>query len=151
LSAQKLWVRLAAGGEGQDFHWSFAGNSAGRDPNVYSELKWSGVSGPMGCAAVEWKPGGRWKVTAGGSRVFTRSGTLTDTDYGLDNRFDPIYHQQFAIRGGYSEAANLAVGYSVLSGGRWQLTPFLGYGADRQYFPIPDAAGPLGDLNSSYV
>src|ERR1700749_3420291 len=81
LSAQKLWVRLAARGEGQDFHWSIAGNSAGRDPNVYSELKWSGVSGPMGCAAVEWKPGGRWKVTAGGSRVFTRSGTLTDTDY----------------------------------------------------------------------
>jgi hypothetical protein len=91
LSAQKLWVRVSAGGESQDFHWSIAGNSAGQDPNVYSELKWHAVSGPVGRVELLWKPCGRWRVLGGGSRVVVRSGTMTDTDYGLDNRYDPIY------------------------------------------------------------
>lgn len=151
LSAQRLWVRVALGEESQDFHWSIAGNSAGQDPNVYSELKWHGVSGPAGRIALEWRPIGRWRVMASGSRVFTRSGTMTDTDYGLDNRYDPIYHQQFTVHTGHSETLATAIGYSLLSGGRLRLTPFIGYAIDQQYFPVTDPGGPYEGLNSSYA
>jgi hypothetical protein len=147
VSGQKLLVRVAAGGESQDFRWSIAGNSSGQDPNIYSELKWHGVSGPVGRVALEWRPTGRWRVEASGSRMFTRWGTMTDTDYGLDNRFDPIYHQEFAAHGGYSEAAPVAVGY-VLRVRRWEITPEVGYGIDEQYFPVTD---PSEGLNSSYA
>jgi hypothetical protein len=145
--AQRLWVRVSTGGESQDFHWSIAGNSAGQDPNVYSELKWHGVSGPAGRISLEWRPVGRWRVTAVGSRVFTKAGTMTDTDYGLDNRYDPIYHQQFAVPTGHSESVAGAVGY-VLRGARWEVTPYAGYGVDEQYFPVKD---PDEGLNSSYA
>jgi hypothetical protein len=147
LSAQRLWVRVALGEESQDFHWSIAGNSAGQDPNVYSELKWHGVSGPAGRVALEWRPVGRWRVFASGSRVFTGSGTMTDTDYGLDNRYDPIYHQQFTANAGHSESVAGAVGY-LLRGARWVVTPYVGYGIDEQYFPVKD---PAEGLNSSYA
>jgi outer membrane protease len=147
LSAQKLWVRVSAGEESQDFHWSIAGNSAGMDPNIYSELKWRGVVGPVGQVAFEWRPAGRWRVEVDGRRMFTRSGTMTDTDYGLDNRYDPIYHQEFAARRGYSEAAILAVGY-VLRVDRFEVEPEIGYGIDHQYFPVTDLSE---GLNSSYA
>jgi outer membrane protease len=151
LSAQRLWVRVSAGGESQDFRWSIAGNPAGQDPNIYSELTWHAVSGPVGQAALEWRPAGRWRVIGSGSRVFTRSGTMTDTDYGLDNRYDPIYHQTFAVNTGHSESLAAAVGYSVWNKGRWRLTPFIGYAIDQQYFPVTDPGGPYEGLNSSYA
>jgi hypothetical protein len=151
LSAQKLWVRVSAGGESQDFHWSIAGNSAGRDPNVYSELKWHAVSGPVGRAALEWRPVGRWRVIASGSQVVARSGTMTDTDYGLDNRYDPIYHQAFVVNSGHSESVAAAVGYSLWDKGRWRLAPYIGYAVNQQYFPVTDPGGPYEGLNSSYT
>jgi hypothetical protein len=148
--AGKLEVKVSAGYERQDFRWSIAGNSAGQDPNVYSELKWRGVGGPSGTVELLWKVDRRWRVFASGSRVFTRSGTMTDTDYGLDNRYDPIYHQQFNAGTGHSEAALLGVGYCLLNSGRFRLTPYIGYGIDAQYFPIVDPGGPFAQLNSSY-
>ena len=146
-SGQRLWVNVSAGGESQDFHWSIAGNSAGRDPNVYSELKWRGVSGPGGRIALKWKPAGRWRVLATGNRVFTQAGTMTDTDYGLDNRHDPIYSQQFVVHAGHGSSAAGAVGY-ILRGARWEITPYAGYGINEQYFPVVD---PAEGLNSSYA
>jgi hypothetical protein len=146
---EKLLVRVSAGYERQDFRWSIAGNSAGQDPNVYSELKWHGVGGLSGKVDLQWKPWRRWRIFASGSRVFTRSGTMTDTDYGLDNRYDPIYHQQFGVTGGHSEAWAAGVGYG-LGCGRWRLTPYIGYGVDEQYFPVTDPGGPYEGLNSSY-
>jgi hypothetical protein len=146
---EKLLVRVSAGYERQDFRWSIAGNSAGQDPNVYSELKWHGVGGPSGKVDLQWKPWRRWRIFASGSRVFNRAGSFTDTDYGLDNRYDPIYHQQFDAGTGYREAASAGIGY-LLGSGRWRLTPFIGYGIDVQYFPIVDPGGPFDELNSSY-
>ncbi len=151
LSAEKWGVRVSAGGESQDFHWSIAGNSAGQDPNVYSELKWHAVSGPVGRVELLWKPCGRWRVLGGGSRVVVRSGTMTDTDYGLDNRYDPIYHQVFVINSGHSGSVAAAVGYSLWDNGRWRLTTYIGYAIDQQYFPVTNPGGPFVGLNSWYA
>ena len=150
LLAQRLWVRAAVGEEREDFHWSIAGNSAGQDPNVYSELKWRGVGGPVGRIELEWNPLGRWRVLASGSQVFSRSGSMADTDYGLDNRYDPIYHQRFAVHAGHCGAWGVAAGYSI-EWGRWRLTPYIGYAVNDQYFPVTDPAGSYESLNSSYA
>ena len=148
---EKLLVRVSAGYERQDFRWSIAGNSAGQDPNVYSELKWHGVCGPAGRVEVSWKPVGRWRVLASGSRGFVRSGSMTDTDYGLDNRNDPIYHQQFGVTAGHDFSLGALVGYSLLCIDRFQLSPYLGYGYEEQIFPVTDPGGPYEGLNSSYA
>jgi Protochlamydia outer membrane protein len=146
----RLQVRLSTGYERQDFHWSIAGNSAGQDPNVYSELKWRGISGPTGRLDLNWDVCRRWRIFATGSRVFSRGGSMTDSDYGLDNRNDQIYHQQFNASGGYSEGVAAGVGYSLLVSGPFRLTPFIGYSIDAQYFPITDPGGPYSQLNSNY-
>lgn len=147
---EKLLVRVSAGYQRQDFRWSIAGNSAGQDPNIYSELKWRGVSGPTGAAELEWKAWKRWRVFASGSRVFTRWGTMSDTDYGLDNRYDILYHESFPAVGGYDEALAAGIGYCIWNSGPFRLTPFIGYGIRAQYFPITDPGGPYDGLNSSY-
>jgi hypothetical protein len=146
----RLLINLSGGYQRQDFRWSIAGNSSGQEPNVYSELKWRGVSGPTGAVDLHWKAWKRWRVFASGSRVFTRSGTMTDTDYGLDNRHDILYQESFPAIGGYDEALTAGIGYCVCCSGPFKLTSYLGYGIDAQYFPITDPGGPYDGLNSSY-
>jgi len=144
-------MAVSTGYEREDFHWSIAGNSAGQDPNIYSELKWRNVGGVFAKVDAQWVVRKRWRIMASGSRTFTRSGSMTDTDYGLDNRHDVLYQQQFPVNGGYSEAGLAGVGYVLLDRGRFGLTPFVGYGVGKQDFPVTDAGGPFAGLNSSYA
>jgi hypothetical protein len=152
LMAQEpvLSVGVAVGYERQDFRWSIAGNPAGQDPNVYSELKWHGVGGVSGRVDLRWKVWGRWRVFANGSGVSNKSGTLGDTDYGLDNRHDILYHEQFAVKGGYSEAGAVGAGFCLLDGPGFRLVPFAGFRISKQYFPIVGEGGPFAGLNSYY-
>lgn len=147
---EKLLVRVSGGYQRQDFRWSIAGNSAGQDPNIYSELKWRGVSGLAGAIDLHWNAWKRWRVFASGSRVFTRWGTMSDTDYGLDNRHDILYQESFPAVDGYDEALAVGIGYCLCCSGPFQLTPYIGYGISAQYFPITDPGGPYDGLNSSY-
>src|ERR1700761_3672968 len=110
----QVQVALSSGYERENFHWSIAGNSAGQDPNIYSELKWQHVGGVFARVDVLWMVWKRWRVAASGGKTFTRSGSMTDTDYGLDNRHDVLYHEQFAVRSGYSEDGSLGVGYVLI-------------------------------------
>jgi Protochlamydia outer membrane protein len=146
----KLLVGLSGGYQRQDFRWSIAGNSAGQNPNIYSELKWRGVNGPTGAIDLHWKAWKRWRVYAKGSRVFTRSGTMSDTDYGLDNRNDILYHESFAAVAGYDEAVAAGIGYCICCSGPFKLTAYIGYSIDAQYFPVTDPGGLYSELNSSY-
>src|ERR1700753_2216989 len=88
-------VAVSTGYEREDFHWSIEGNSAGQDPTIYSELKWKNAAGIVAGLDLQWMVWKRWRVIGKGSKTFIRSGTMTDTDYGLDNRNDVLYHQQF--------------------------------------------------------
>jgi hypothetical protein len=152
-----LCVRVSTGYQQENLHWSIAGNSAGQDPNIYSELKWRHVSGPLLRVAADWNPranwnhGGRWNVFADGSRVFTRSGKVSDTDYGGDNRTNAVYQQSFDSQQGYSYAVAAGVGYRVLDGSLFRLTPYIGYGVSGQSFSILDPGGIYSFLNSHYI
>lgn len=141
---------VSTGYERDDLHWSIAGNSAGQDPNIYSELKWRNTGGIYARADVQWTLWKRWWIEACGSRTFIRRGSMTDTDYGLDNRHDVLYHEQFPVTGGYSESGSLGIGYALFEGGHLTVTPSLGYAIDRQHFPVRGGGGPFAGLNSSY-
>ncbi len=79
--------------------------------------------------------------------MFTSSGTVSDTDYGADNRIDPVYARSFESHKGYAYANFLGGGYRFLLGSRLQLTPVAGYEWSGQRLSIEDAAE---FLNSYY-
>ena len=143
-------VAVSTGYERDDLHWSIAGNSVGQDPNIYSELKWRNAGGIFARADVQWTLWKRWRIAGCGSRTFTRWGNMTDTDYGLDNRHDVLYHEQFPVTGGYSESGSLGVGYVLFEGDHFTVTPSLGYAISGQHLPVTDGGGPFAGLNSSY-
>jgi Protochlamydia outer membrane protein len=147
----QLRIGVSTGYEREDFHWSIAGNSAGQDPNVYSELKWRNAGGFFTRGELQWTVRKRWRVFANGSRTFVHSGSMTDTDYGLDNRHDVLYRQQFPVAGGYAESGSAGVGYALLDKGCFGLTLLVGYGISKQSFPVTDAGGPFAGLNSFYA
>lgn len=143
-------VAVATGYEREDLTWSIAGNSAGQDPNIYSELKWRNNGGIVARVDVQWMFWKRWRIAASGARRFTRWGGMTDTDYGLDNRQDVLYHEQFRVTGGYSESGSLGLGYVLIETGHVAVTPSLGYGISGEHFPVTDGGSAFTGLNSSY-
>ena len=146
----QLRVAVSTGYERTALDWSIAGNSAGQDPNIYSELKWRNAGGIFAGADVQWTLWKRWQVAACGSRTFTRWGSMTDTDYGLDNRHDVLYHEQFPVAGGYCESGSLGIGYVLFEDRHFAVTPSLGYAISSQHFPVTDGGGPFAGLSSSY-
>jgi outer membrane protease len=143
----RLQVQVMGGYQQENLRWSIAGTSSGRNPNVYSELKWHGVGGLSTGAALSWEVWRRLVVFAEGSRMFTSSGTVSDTDYGGDDRTDPVYGRSFESHKGYAYANFLGLGYRFLIGSRLQLTPAVGYEWSGQRLSIEDAAE---FLNSYY-
>ena len=146
-----LRVKVSTGWQQENLHWSIAGNSAGQNPNVYSELKWRQVSGSLLRVSLEGDAWKRWCWFADGSRVFTRSGRVTDTDYGLDNRNDVLYKETFDSHEGYAYSCSVGLGYRLLDKPLFQLTPYIGYGLDGQSFSILDPGGAVAFLNSHYT
>src|SRR5512140_2820776 len=82
----RVQVQVMGGYQQEDLRWSIAGNSSGRNPDIYSELKWHAVGGLSTGAVLSWVVWRRLVVLAEGSRMFTSSGRVSDTDYGGDDR-----------------------------------------------------------------
>jgi hypothetical protein len=148
---ERFSVRVSTGYQQENLHWSIAGNSTGQNPNVYSELKWRKVGGPMWQAALVWDPWKRWRLFADGGQVFTRSGRVSDTDYGLNNRTDILYQQEFDSHEGSSYSVSAGVGYRLLDEPLLRLTPYIGYGLNGQSYSILDPGGTYTFLNSHYT
>lgn len=145
------WEAVVSGGYHQEnFRWSIAGNSAGQAPNIYSELKWRRVGGQAVEAALRYGLGRRWVFFAEGSRVFTRTGRVSDKDYAGDNRTATLYNQEFAGSNGYSYAFSAGGGYRLWPGRRLELTPYAGFGGSGEHLTITDPGGLYGFLNSYY-
>ena len=48
-------IGIYTGYRSENVRWSVAGNPQGQDPNIYSELIWQGLSGPLFAADLRWK------------------------------------------------------------------------------------------------
>src|SRR5882757_1942569 len=77
-NAQKLTFSLSSGYQSEDFRWSIAGNSQGTNPNIYSELKWKSLSGPVLGMELGWRFWRSFVLRSSFSRLFIVSGAVTD-------------------------------------------------------------------------
>src|SRR5258707_12639493 len=75
LGQERLQVQVSTGYQREGLNWSIAGNSAGQNPNVYSELKWQAVGGISAGAALSWKGWGGPVCFLVRRRVFSLAGT----------------------------------------------------------------------------
>jgi outer membrane protease len=147
LGQQRLQVEASTGWRQENLRWSIAGNSAGQSPNVYSELKWKKVGGPAADVTLSWKVWRRLVVFAEGSCAFHLSGSVSDMDYGGNDRTNQLYGQTVDSRKGSNYTVAAGAGYRLCAGERFQLTPVVGYGGSGQFLPVGD---PGGVLNSHY-
>lgn len=146
----KVQLNLQTGFERQDLSWSIAGNISGQNPNIYSELQWRKVGGQSVSAALQWNFYSKFALTADYSRTSIRSGTVTDNDYNGDNRTNPVYDELFDADKGYTRALSAGLGFVLVNNPRFSLTPYVGYGSNRQSLFILDRTGNFPDLNSTY-
>lgn len=149
-SGQGLEAAVAGGFRSLNLRWSIAGNSAGRSPNIYSELKWRGVGGANVDASLRYELGRRWVFFASGSRTFLSTGRVSDNDYGGDNRTDNLYSEDFAGNNGYAYSLAAGAGYRLPFGKGFEFIPALGYGLSGQHLTITDPGGLFDFLNSYY-
>ncbi len=144
-------IQSWAGYGGQDFRWSIAGNSAGQNPNIYSELKWKGLKGPSIGALVRYDVWRRWTLIGEYNQLFIRSGSVSDIDYQENNRQDASYHGYFNSNQGSGATWSGLIGYKVVKMKAWGLLLAIGYGGSRQTLFLLDNDPALGGiLNSTY-
>lgn len=136
-------LRVSTGYQQERLRWSIAGNSSGRNPNVYSELKWRGVGGVAAGGDLQWKVWRNWLLFAEGSRQFISGGRVSDVDYSSDNRTGPVYNGNFLGNKGYAYALGMGFGYRWEPWKAWVLKPVAGYGWSGQRLSISDEAGLL--------
>lgn len=143
-----LEVEAAGGYQKADLRWSIAGAGSGQSPDILSELKWRGVSGPLVTAAVRLPLSGELFIGAEGSKCFIRTGTATDTDYADDDRRLPTYHAQLDSDAGSLSAFRLYAGYHFLQRMRMRMTVSAGYAENREaLFLLDHAAYVPGQIN----
>jgi len=147
---KKLQVSLSTGYQQQNFHWSIAGNLNGQNPNIYSELKWQHQGGQSIAANVQWNVWKRFSLYASYNRQSISSGSVTDTDYGADNRTNPTYHETFNGDEGSTSLWNAGAGFILINNERFSLVPYVGYTMSKQSLHLLDRTGNFPDLNSTY-
>ncbi|AMR30788.1 hypothetical protein A0256_04795 [Mucilaginibacter sp. PAMC 26640] len=147
---KKLEISVVTGYERQGLNWSIAGNQNGQSPNIYSELQWKKVSGQSVSASLQWNFWNKLVLMGDYSRIFIRSGTVTDNDYNGDNRTDPAYNQLFDADRGFTRELRAGLGYRLVNTDKLSLTSYLGYGASKQSLHLLDRSGQFPDLNSTY-
>ncbi len=162
-------VTLGAGLRFDEFDWNIAGNAAGSNPNILSELSWSDIESQQLSLGAKAQVGEHFYGRGHLNYAWIDSGTVRDSDYGGDNRTqewsrsicesndDELW--DVVLGGGYPFAFNQR---------RWLLAPMLGGSIHKQNLRItngrqvlsatpppgydpPPAIGPLNSqLNSLY-
>ncbi|MFQ5737210.1 MAG: TonB-dependent receptor, partial [Thermodesulfobacteriota bacterium] len=152
-------LRMGSGFRVDRLDWNIAGNLDGANPNILSELTWSGLD------IVELTLEARRTI----NRVYLRgsvdygfifSGSNQDSDYNGDNRTLEYSRSDNNASDGSVWDVSLGVGYTrwVLRAarGRLRVIPLLGYSFHKQNLTITDgfqtipATGSFPGLDSSY-
>ncbi len=165
-AADLLWESsfgFSVGRRNDRLHWQIAGNSAGNNPNILSELEWQDLqirymrgTGKLLLTheAFFW-PRTRVRVAYGYGRII--SGHSRDTDYGADNRNDRT--SLIVSDAGRGDVRDISVAAGPLlpfPDERWSLAAHLGYARSEQNLTLTDGRQvfPSGlllpDLDSSY-
>ncbi|HTD99668.1 MAG TPA: hypothetical protein VK668_10280 [Mucilaginibacter sp.] len=147
---KKIQISAGTGYQREDFHWSIAGDINGKNPNIYSELKWKAIAGPRYDLALQWNIWNSFLLLGNYSRSSITSGTSNDTDYSGDNRTAPVYNQDFSSNKGSTSAWSAGIGYMLIKNKIFCLSPYLGYGINQQTYYLLGSNGNFNNLNTTY-
>ncbi len=140
-------VQLDTGYRTGKLHWNIAGDQAGQNPNVLSELQWKNLN------MAEIHGGIRTTVPSGflkqarfeadGRYAYAVSGKNQDSDYMSDNRADEFSRSNNKADGSQAFAFKGAVGYDIPfvnrpDGVRFIATPLIGYRYEQQRLQVKD-------------
>jgi len=149
----RLHFSLLSGYQQENFRWSIAGNSSGNNPNIYSELIWRQLAGPLAGVEGEWNFWRSFRVRSVFSRLFIVSGKVTDSDYQGDDRTSRSYYGAFDSNKGSTVSWRTSLEYKIQLSPSVSLSPDIGYVLHTQsLFLLSDDAS-LGNnkLRSTYA
>ncbi|RAW00872.1 hypothetical protein [Pseudochryseolinea flava] len=150
-TTDRLSVKIATGFGDERLHWTIAGNSQGKNPNILSELHWKNVRGPLLDIGVSAKIKQRFLLKLSTKYQKTVSGTVTDTDYQGDDRTNQSFFFKANADNGFIFAFDAQIGYHFNISDRISLAPLVGFTRDQADLKLLDDES-FGDqkLNSSY-
>lgn len=150
----KLAISVYGDQQIEDFQWSIAGNSAGQNPNILSEVIWKNSKSRGIGADVSIGLCSGIFVKAQYHKSFIYAGTASDKDYAQDNRSNPTYQAELSSNEGSAYRFTAALGYRLKTTSNLLLMPYAGYTRSRQFLHLKafeQPAGPgLKALNSTY-
>lgn len=143
--------------------WNIAGNSAGTNPNILSELKWTQIKSVPLYFNFDVVSSKLWLFSCDFTFSAIYSGKNQDSDYLNDNRTNEFSRSNNSAGDGYNLDLDLIVGHVFLLSSEQNpisITPLLGYARHAQHLTItdgvqtvstdPSALGPFSGLDSSY-
>ncbi|HTI10075.1 MAG TPA: hypothetical protein VL832_16015 [Puia sp.] len=149
----RLHFSLLSGYQHEDFRWSIAGDINGNNPNIYSELIWKQLAGPIAGIEGEWNFWKSFSLRSSYSRLFIVSGKVTDMDYQGDNRTSRSYYGAFDSNKGNSAAWRTTLDYKIDLTPSLSIVPSLGYVLHTQslFLLSDDASLGSNKLRSTYA
>ena len=151
--AVKKWnIKPFVGLQNTNFDWSIAGNSAGKNPNILSELIWTDLKSTGFGAEVKYQLPKNLNLKASSEFYTITKGEATDTDYADDNRESVFYNDILTADKGHLFNSSLQLSYQALAFKKLSISPIVGLAYNQQEFQLlesinnPSTAG----LNSTY-
>jgi hypothetical protein len=143
---KKLQLSVTSGYRLEDLRWSIAGNANGQNPNIFSELRWKTVGGPVTGIHLQYSFFDHWQLEGEYEHTFFLSGKVYDTDYGGNNRTNVLYAQQFQANKGGTDRWLAGLAYQLPVTNQLSIAPSAGYGLFHQALYLSGSP----DLNSTY-
>jgi hypothetical protein len=129
-----------------NFSWSIAGNAAGTNPNILSELHWNRLRSAG--ASVTGTLNIKQLLSVGLAYTHTTyyNGNVTDTDYTLDDRNGQVFYISLPVNDGYASRVGIRASTTLVQFRRLRI----GLGAtctiNSRYLVLRDK----NQLNSNY-
>lgn len=149
----KISLSLFGGMQRDALKWSIAGNLAGENPNIYSELKWQKLTAYGPDIQLDITLLDRWCIQLENASYHIVKGRATDTDYQGDNRTDINFSALLSSDKGNIRHEKILLGYHMLSKASWHLVFGLGYSIHQQALYLLDLNPQISNptLNSTYT
>ncbi len=135
----------------ENLQWSIAGNINGTDPNIYSELKWRDLHGPVLDLEIYCTIWRRLSAYGAYNRMFVLAGSVNDKDYNGNGRTQNVYTGDFIDNKGYAGQWMAGLGYNLLHKKLFTLTPYIGYLEKRQLLFLLGSHNISEGLDSYYA
>tara|TARA_B110000967_G_scaffold206631_1_gene253814 strand:- start:272 stop:1273 length:1002 start_codon:yes stop_codon:yes gene_type:complete len=148
-------------------NWNSAGNLAGTDPNIISELKWNDIGFHEARLGFRFIGDDTWYVKGYFSESWGYKGTAQDSDYNGNNRSLEFSRSIADSDRSSAEGFSIAIGQQIRIDNNIGITPLVGFSSHRQTLNLTNGnqtvcnasgapyhctngLGPIVGLNSTY-